>query len=175
MAAFLNQFLIEHARDHGWSLTTTKRTRRGLAIALGLQDTPGAPLLATDLVNLQSIGITSLRLQEVCAAAGLLDDDRESAVKGGAEDNQVTIHQTGGTLDGVAFLDEDNPLLEVGERGIFYLQKVPAGYVTLSGPTGRMTIAEGKALPLPASTLTDIGTFKDVSAVIAETERLSTE
>ncbi|MDF9279671.1 hypothetical protein P4U43_17960, partial [Arthrobacter sp. EH-1B-1] len=80
MAAFLNQFLIEHARDHGWSLTTTKRTRRGLAIALGLQDTPGAPLLATDLVNLQSIGITSLRLQEVCAAAGLLDDDRESAV-----------------------------------------------------------------------------------------------
>ena len=99
----------------------------------------------------------------------------EEWVKGGAEDNQVTIHQTGGTLDGVAFLDEDNPLLEVGERGIFYLQKVPAGYVTLSGPTGRMTIAEGKALPLPASTLTDIGTFKDVSAVIAETERLSTE
>lgn len=80
MVAFLDQFLIEHARKHGWSLTHTKRTRRGLAIALGLQDTLGAPLRATDIIGLQGIGITTLRLLEVCAAAGLLDDDRELAV-----------------------------------------------------------------------------------------------
>ncbi|NSX38422.1 hypothetical protein HTS88_18730 [Pseudarthrobacter oxydans] len=80
MAAFLDQLLTEHARKHGWSLTHTKRTRRGLAIALGLQDTPGAPLRATDILGLQGIGITTLRLLEVCAAAGLLEDDREPAV-----------------------------------------------------------------------------------------------
>lgn len=80
MATFLDQFLMNHAREHGWSLTHTKRTRRGMAIALGLQDTPGAPLLATDILSLQSIGITTLRLLEVCAAAGLLEDDREPAV-----------------------------------------------------------------------------------------------
>lgn len=80
MAAFLDQFLIEHAHKHGWSLTHTKRTRRGLTIALGLQDTPGAPLRATDIISLQAIGISTLRLLEVCAAAGLLEDDREPAV-----------------------------------------------------------------------------------------------
>ena len=80
MAAFLDQYLTEHAHKHGWSPTHTKRTRRGLAIALGLQDTPGAPLRATDLIALQGIGITTLRLLEVCGAAGLLEDDREPAV-----------------------------------------------------------------------------------------------
>lgn len=80
MAAFLDQFLIEHAHQHGCSLTHTKRTRRGLTIALGLQDTPRAPNRAIDIIGLQAIGITTLRLLEVCAAAGLLEDDREPAV-----------------------------------------------------------------------------------------------
>ncbi len=80
MAAFLDEFLIGHANKHGWSLTATKGARRGLAIALGLQDTPGAPLRATDIIGLQQIGINTLRLLEVCAAASLLEDDREPAV-----------------------------------------------------------------------------------------------
>lgn len=80
MAAFLDEFLLGYANKHGWSLTATKRARRGLAIALGLQDTPGAPLRASDIIDLQQIGTTTLRLLEVCAAAGLLEDDREPAV-----------------------------------------------------------------------------------------------
>ncbi|NMR32459.1 hypothetical protein [Crystallibacter degradans] len=80
MAAFLNQVLVEHAGNHGWGLTAVKRVRRGLTIALGLQDTPGAPLRATELIGLQRVGSTSLRLLEVCAAAGLLEDDRIPAV-----------------------------------------------------------------------------------------------
>ncbi len=80
MAAFLDDFLINYAKKHGWSLTATKTARRGLAIALGLQDTPGAPLRATDIIDLQQIGTTTLRLLEVCAAAGLLEDDREPTV-----------------------------------------------------------------------------------------------
>lgn len=81
MAAFLDQFLIDHASKHGWSLTATTRARRGLSIALGLQDTPGAPLRATDIIALQQIGNTSLRLLEVCAAADLLEDDRKPAIE----------------------------------------------------------------------------------------------
>ena len=80
MAAFLDEFLIDHANKHGWSLTATKVARRGLTIALGLQDTPGAPLRATDIIDLQQIGTNTLRLLEVCAAASLLEDDREPAV-----------------------------------------------------------------------------------------------
>ncbi|WP_285251240.1 hypothetical protein [Pseudarthrobacter sp. fls2-241-R2A-168] len=80
MATFLDKFLIDHANTYGWSLTAIKSARRGLTIALGLQDTPGAPLRATDILNLQQIGINTLRLLEVCAAAGLLEDDREPAV-----------------------------------------------------------------------------------------------
>lgn len=81
MAAFLDQFITEYAGKHGWSLTATKRARRAVTISLGLQDTPGAPLRATEIIELQQIGSTSLRLLEVCAAAGLLEDDRQPAVE----------------------------------------------------------------------------------------------
>jgi hypothetical protein len=80
MAAFLDQFLIDHAARHGWSRTTIKRFRQGLAIVLGLQDTPGAPLRATEILRLEQISLTPLRLLDVCAAAELLEDDREAAV-----------------------------------------------------------------------------------------------
>ncbi|SFE22278.1 hypothetical protein SAMN04487819_109207 [Actinopolyspora alba] len=80
MAAFLDQALLDHAADHGWSRSTIKRARQGMAIVLGLQDTPGAPLQATEILQLQQIQLSPLRLLDVCAAAGLLDDDREPAV-----------------------------------------------------------------------------------------------
>jgi hypothetical protein len=85
MAAFMDQFLIKHASKHGWSQSAVKRVRRGLIIALGLQDTPGAPLRATEIIGLQQIGTTPLRLLEVCAAAGLLEDDRKPAVDNGSQ------------------------------------------------------------------------------------------
>lgn len=80
MAAFLDRFVVDYAEARGWSLTATKIVRRGLTIALGLQDTPGAPLRATDVLKLQPVGTNTLRLLEVCDAAGLLEDDREPAV-----------------------------------------------------------------------------------------------
>jgi integrase len=43
-------------------------------------NTPGAPLRATDIIGLQQIGTNTLRLLEVCAAAEMLEDDREPAV-----------------------------------------------------------------------------------------------
>lgn len=76
LAGFLDQFLIDHATRHGWSRSSTKQSRRGLAILLSLQDTPGAPLRTAEIGQLRQIGLTTLRLLEVCAAAGVLDDDR---------------------------------------------------------------------------------------------------
>lgn len=80
MAVFLDRSLVELAGHHGWSRTTVKRARQGLAIVLGLQDTPGAPVRATEILQLQQIGLVPLRLLDVCASAGLLDDDREPAI-----------------------------------------------------------------------------------------------
>jgi len=81
MAVFLDDFVIDYARKHGWGLTATKTVRRGLTVALGLQDTPGAPLRATDILELPQIGTNALRLLEVCDAAGVLEDDRQPAVE----------------------------------------------------------------------------------------------
>lgn len=80
MAAFLDEFVVDYAGRHGWGLTATKTVRRGLLVALGLQDTPGAPLRATDILELPQIGTNALRLLEVCDAAGVLEDDRQPAV-----------------------------------------------------------------------------------------------
>jgi integrase len=80
MAAFLSQFLVDHAARHGWRPSAVKEARRGLAVVLSLQDTPGAPVRATEILQLHQIRINALRLLDVCAAAGLLEDDREPAV-----------------------------------------------------------------------------------------------
>lgn len=81
MAAFLESFLLDHAARHGWSKSSTKISLQGLAIVLSLQDTPGAPLRASEILQLHQIKLTTLRLLEVCAAAGVLDDDRTPAFR----------------------------------------------------------------------------------------------
>lgn len=78
----LEQTLSEHATTHGWGHTTIKSARQGLMILLSLQDTPGAPLKATDILRLIQIELPARRLLDICSAAGVLDDDRVPAVLG---------------------------------------------------------------------------------------------
>lgn len=80
MARFVDQVLIEHAARHGWGRTTIKAARQGIAIVLSLQDTPGAPMRATEILRLHQIGVPARRLLDVFAAAELLDDDRVPAI-----------------------------------------------------------------------------------------------
>ena len=80
MARFIEQVLTTHAAGHGWGKTTTGTARQGMAIVLSLQDTPGAPITATEIMRLQQIGIPASRLIDICQAAELLDDDRIPAV-----------------------------------------------------------------------------------------------
>lgn len=81
LAAYLEGFLLDHAARHGWSKSSTKISLRGLAIVLSLQDTPGARLRASEILQLHQIKLTTLRLLEVCAAAGVLDDDRANVFR----------------------------------------------------------------------------------------------
>ncbi|MGT2462856.1 hypothetical protein [Sinomonas atrocyanea] len=75
MAAFLDSTALELASRHGWGEDTAGKVRRGLAIVLALQDTPGAPVRTTEVLRLQQLGLNCTRVLEVCQVAGLLDDD----------------------------------------------------------------------------------------------------
>jgi integrase len=80
MAAFLDHTLSAHATRHGWSARTASRTRRAIAILLSTQDTPGAPLTASEIAALTQLELPVRATLEVIAEAGLLEDDRAPAI-----------------------------------------------------------------------------------------------
>src|SRR6266542_233885 len=55
--------------------------RSGTRILLGLQDTPGAPVKASDILLLAQIGLSARPVRDVLAEAGMLDDDRVPAIE----------------------------------------------------------------------------------------------
>lgn len=80
MAAFVDAAVTDHARRHGWTPSTTHRTRHSLHVLQLMQDTPGAMLLASDAVELHSIGLTVTSTIDVATAFGIMLDDREPAI-----------------------------------------------------------------------------------------------
>ncbi|MFJ2509569.1 hypothetical protein [Arthrobacter citreus] len=67
----------------------------------------------------------------------------------------ITIHQTGGVLEGVNYVSDEDPLLQIGETEVFYLKKIPEGYMTVGGPTGRLNVLGNKVEKFPESTLAE--------------------
>jgi len=80
LAAVLDQAITDHAARHGWPTSTIKRTRQAGRVLQGLQDTPGATLLASDALLLSQVSLTVLPLIDVACAPGLMLDDREPAI-----------------------------------------------------------------------------------------------
>jgi hypothetical protein len=82
---------------------------------------------------------------------------------------EIIIRQTGGVADGVLYEVEDDPLLTVGERGVFFLRYDgnTGVYVVLGGPTGRFQVAGDDAIPLPGSSIRGSKREK-VSALVDE-------
>lgn len=80
MAAYLDAAVLDHARRHGWSTSTTHRTRTGIRVLQTLQDTPGAMLLASDALLLHQIGLNAAAVIDVATAAGLMLDDRQPTI-----------------------------------------------------------------------------------------------
>jgi hypothetical protein len=78
-AAFA-QFVRDRAAEHGWPVNYTATIQRAIRIMLGIQDTPGAAIRASDIQLLTRIKHSAAAVTEVIAAAGMLEDDIEPAV-----------------------------------------------------------------------------------------------
>lgn len=76
MATFLEAAVRDHALRHGWLPSTTSRTQISLRVLQLLQDSPGMVLLATDAIQLRTIGLTATPVIDVATAAGVMLDDR---------------------------------------------------------------------------------------------------
>ena len=76
-----SQVVAEHAAVHGWSKRQRNDVIRSLRLLSVLQDTPGARINATDVLQLPRYDANIRSTLEVLAAAGLLIDDRPSRVQ----------------------------------------------------------------------------------------------
>jgi len=79
--AALAPMIDEHAARCGWQPRVVERVRRGVRILLGTQDTPGAPVLATDIARLASIGVAARPVHELLSQIGMVTEDRTPAVE----------------------------------------------------------------------------------------------
>ncbi|NEA59764.1 hypothetical protein G3I60_37805 [Streptomyces sp. SID13666] len=81
MLAHCDVVLRDRAARHSWSKKLTNEVRRSIKLLQALQDTPGAKIHASDVLELPRLGGTALSTMEILDAAGLLIDDRTLAVR----------------------------------------------------------------------------------------------
>ena len=72
---------FDHGANHGWSKRQTNDVIRSLRLLQVLQDTPGAKINATDVLQLPRYDGNINSTLDVLDAAGLLIDDRTSHVQ----------------------------------------------------------------------------------------------
>lgn len=75
------QLVAEHAAAHGWSRRQRNDVIRSLRLLSVLQDSPGARINATDVLQLPRYDANITSTLDVLAAAGLLIDDRPTRVQ----------------------------------------------------------------------------------------------
>ena len=81
LSRYCKAILREHATKHGWSKRQRNDVGHSLRLLQVLQDTPGAKINATDVLQLRCYGPGSVSSTlEVLSAAGLLIDDRTSFI-----------------------------------------------------------------------------------------------
>ncbi|HEV2637201.1 MAG TPA: hypothetical protein VGX23_18755 [Actinocrinis sp.] len=82
LARSLDHIAADYGRAHGWSESLSDNVRRGIRILLCTQDTPGAPITASQaggLVHVPSKSVTAVLT--VLATVGMLEDDRPAALE----------------------------------------------------------------------------------------------
>lgn len=79
LAAALEAYVAAYARDRRWSPTYTWSVRAGIRVLLGLQDTPGAPIVRSEAGLLSEFNLPIGSVCEVLASVGMLEDDRVPA------------------------------------------------------------------------------------------------
>lgn len=75
-----HEFVREFADNHGWGVNVTERVHRAIRMLLGMQNTPGAAIRASEVLPLSGIRHPVRPVLDVLAAAGMLADDRVPAV-----------------------------------------------------------------------------------------------
>lgn len=81
LVAYLDACVTEHAARHGWDTKVATRARMGLHILLGLQDTPGAAINASDVAALSFLDVPVRPILDVLAAFSFLHDDRVPTIE----------------------------------------------------------------------------------------------
>lgn len=77
---FLDDAVRSHAEECGWSKTRINVTRQGLRLLAYAQETPGAPIKASEVAELDPVAFNRQPILDVLASVGILDDDREPAI-----------------------------------------------------------------------------------------------
>ncbi|MES4907820.1 MULTISPECIES: hypothetical protein [unclassified Streptomyces] len=75
-AAALQAAADDYARRHGLEYFTAQGLDRSLRILLALQDTPGAPFQASDVLLLRDLHLPARPLLKLLSQIDMLDDDR---------------------------------------------------------------------------------------------------
>ena len=71
-----------------------------------------------------------------------------------AEVPTISLHQTGGTIDGVTWQNDGDPLFVVGEKDLLFVrQYAPGKFLVMGGPTGRVQVVDGSPTRLPQTAL----------------------
>ncbi len=78
---YCRDIVRDHAAQYGWSTRQRNDVTRSLRLLQFLQDTPGAKIRASDVLQLPSYGGSIRSALDVLAAAGLLIDDRPSHIE----------------------------------------------------------------------------------------------
>lgn len=82
LARALDRVVDDHGAAHGWKRHMRVMAYRAIHAMLTVQDTPGAPIRASELVVLSQLPNTTIQpVLEVLSAAGMLDDDRAPALE----------------------------------------------------------------------------------------------
>lgn len=76
LAAALDVVAVDYGRAAGWGRTPTSKVRSGIRIMLGLQDTPGAPIRYSEMVDLPQLFISIRPLIDVLDTVAMFEDDR---------------------------------------------------------------------------------------------------
>lgn len=78
LADLLENAIDDHVATHGWQVWQRDRVRLGIRVLLTVQDTPGAPIRASEVASLNGVEATAMQpVIEVLESVGMFEDDRE--------------------------------------------------------------------------------------------------
>ncbi|OBA60343.1 hypothetical protein A5780_20645 [Nocardia sp. 852002-20019_SCH5090214] len=80
LAAALEAVVVEHAETYGWTGDLTSAVRRAVRVLLAIQDTPGAPIKASEVALLRKTSLPAGPTMDVLRTAAILEDDDVPAI-----------------------------------------------------------------------------------------------